>query len=78
MSAGSAGEKSATLVLEWDSGSMTGSTSIPLSGSDVSETSDKDRDTFYACATSSGGGAGGWPVVAAFGVCVIAWRRRRG
>ena len=75
MGSGSVGPKTATLTLGWTSGATTGSTEIPLSGSDIAGAA-KNRETFYACSTS--GGAGGWPVLAALGVCAFAWRRRRG
>jgi hypothetical protein len=70
---GTAGPKSAMLTLTY--ADSTAPTTVMLTGSDLGAGSDKNRDTYYACATSDGAGA--WPVLAALGVCVLAWRRRR-
>jgi hypothetical protein len=73
MLTGSAGAKTATLTIDYGSGTAQ-PTVVGLSGTNVAPA--KPRDTFYACSTS--GGSGGWPIVAALAVCVFAWRRRRG
>jgi MYXO-CTERM domain-containing protein len=73
----SVGAKDASFVITLDGGTTI---SVSLMGNAVDAGSgsggDKNRETFYACSTS--GGAGGWLIVVALGVCVFAWRRRRG
>ena len=72
MSPHSAGVKNATLVVTYDSGSI----SVPLDGNaGVATGGGKDRETYYACSTGRPGAW--WPIALALATLLKKRRRRR-